>query len=104
MSIIKHIVEEELERLEKLSAKYKAEIKNLPKGSISKKSRHGRFYVYLAYRENKKIRFKYIGKESSEEAKALEQKIQKRKKYENLLKQLENDLKEVRRTKSGKKV
>jgi hypothetical protein len=104
MNVIKHIIEEEVNRLEKLSAKYKSEMEKLPKGSISKKNRNGKLYIYLVYRENKKIKFKYIGKESSNKVKRLEEKIRERRRYKHLLKQLKMDLKEVRRAINGKKV
>lgn len=37
------------------------QIKKLPKGSIIKKHIKGHIYYYLVYRENKKIKFDYLG-------------------------------------------
>lgn len=104
MNVIKHIIEEEAARLEKLSTKYKAEIEKFPKGSISKKNRNGRLYVYLVYRANNKIKFKYIGKESSNKVKKLVENIQERRRYEHLLKKVNKDIKDFKRVKDGKKV
>jgi hypothetical protein len=103
MSVIQDILKEELERLENLLQKYENEIKNLPKGSLSKKMRNDKAYLYLAYRENNKVRFKYLGKESSEAAqKAIEQRRQ-RLKYMSLLKKLKDDIKDIKRALNGLK-
>jgi len=103
MSIIKHILEEELKRLQLLESKYKNEIANLPKGSISIKPRRKIEYLYWAYRENDKIKFKYIGKKDSKEAlEAIEQRNQ-RMKYADMIKKIQLDIKEIHRSINGKK-
>ena len=103
MSIIKHILGEELERLEKLSAKYKQEIDQLPKGAISKKQRNGINYFYLAYRYGAGVKFKYIGKESSDKVKEMIVLRRKRLKYLNLQKKLKLEIKDIKRALYGRK-
>ena len=92
MSVIRNILEEERERLSKLLEKYKKEIEKLPRGSISKKIRNGKWYLYRAYREKKSVKFEYIGKESSLKAQEIDKQIQKRKKYQSLIAEVRRDL------------
>ncbi|MGB3975576.1 MAG: hypothetical protein WBM02_10650 [bacterium] len=42
------------------------------------KKRNGNAYVYIAYREGKKMKFKYVGKESSPKAVEISGLIKKR--------------------------
>lgn len=101
MSVIIGVLKEEFERLMHLSKKYRKEISKLPKGSISIKKQDDRNYVYLAYRENGKVYFKYIGKDSSKQMNELSEKIKLRRKYEGLLKETKKDLKEIERALHG---
>lgn len=101
MSVIKHVLNEELDRLEQLSLKYEDEIRKLPNGSLAKKMRNGKAYIYLAYRDKDRVKFNYIGKESSEAVqKALVQREQ-RQEYINNLRQVKNDIKEIKRALHG---
>jgi len=97
MSIVKHILQEELDRLIELLSKYEEELQNLPKGSLSKKIRDGKNYFYEAYREGKKVRFKYIGKESSDPFKQALPSYQRRMKYRRLYKEVKGDIDEIQR-------
>jgi hypothetical protein len=97
MGIIKHILKEELERLEQLSLKYENEIAKLPKGSLSKKKRNKNIFVYLAYREKDKVKFKYLGKENSEAVLKIKEQIEQRQKYLDDLKKIKSDIKEIKR-------
>ena len=103
MSIIKHILGEELERLEKLLEKYRQEIDRLPKGSLAKKQRYGNNYIYLAYRDGKKVIFKYIGKESSDAVKDIKVLRKKRLKYLDLQRKIKEDISEIKRAIFGRR-
>jgi hypothetical protein len=103
MSVIKHILNEELERLQKLQQKYINEIKELPKGSISKKKRNEKVYLYWAFRDKEKIKFQYIGKENSKEAVLAFEQKDKKNKYIDLLKKVQKDIKEIQRSVNGKR-
>jgi hypothetical protein len=103
VSVIKYILEEELNRLQLLESKYINELDKLPKGSISVKPRNKVEYLYWAFRENDKIKFKYIGKKGSKEALvAIEQKNQRRK-YADMINKVQLDIKEIQRSINGKK-
>lgn len=104
MGVIGNILEEERERLSKLLKKYREEIEKLPRGSISRKIRNGKRYLYLAYRESKSVRFEYIGKELSQKAQDIARQIERRKEYEKLLEQVKKDLREIERAIHGKKI
>lgn len=103
MSIIQHVLSEELERLEKLAQKYKRALSSLPKGSLSKKTRNGQVYIYRAYREKDKVKFEYIGKESSSASQEAQKALSKRQDYLSKLKKVNKDLIELRRALRGKK-
>jgi hypothetical protein len=103
MSIIRGILEEELNRLEELSVFYKEKISEAPRGSISVKERGGKRYIYLARREDKKIIFDYVGKDIPEVRDALNDRIKQRKEYQAKLHQVKENLKEVKRALRGKR-
>ena len=97
MSPIKSILQEELQRLEQLCQKYQEELSKLPRGSISEKERKGNSYAYLAFRENGKVHFEYIGNIQSDKVKKLRQLVEERRRYERLMKQAQNNLKELKK-------
>lgn len=103
MSVIRGILEEESDRLEELSVFYKEKIAEVPRGSISVKERGGKKYIYLARREDKKIIFEYVGKDVPEVRNALNERIRQRKEYQAKLRQVRENLKEVKRALRGKR-
>ena len=103
MSIIQHILKEELERLENLLLKYEDDLKKLPKGSISKKLRNGLLYFYRAQRVREKVKFEYLGKESSAVVKEAIGQNQKRLNFLQKLRQVNKDIKEIKRASHGKR-
>lgn len=102
MGIVKYILEEEADRLEKLSENYKQKLSELPRGSISKKLRGGKTYLYFAFREGKKVKFKYIGPDGSPKAINALELFEQQKKYKRMLKQVGNDLKEIQKVLGGR--
>ncbi|MGE0084497.1 MAG: hypothetical protein AB7S75_08745 [Desulfococcaceae bacterium] len=104
MSYLKNIMQEEHQRLKALSEKYRVEIGSLPKGSISVKKRGQKKYLYLAYRQKKKVISEYIGPAESEHSETIIKKINIRKNYEIKLKQVKTDLKEIEKVLNGRKI
>lgn len=104
MSYIKNIMQEEYQRLEALSHKYSDKIAGYPKGTVSIKKRNKREYLYLASRENGKLKFNYIGSVESDKVRDILSQVNFRKQYENKLKQVKSDLKEIRRVIHGRKI
>ncbi len=91
MAILKEMFKEEKERLLKMKKFYINKIQELPKGSIVFKNRGNRRYPYLVYRIGEKIKTDYL-KVNADELKEIEFKINKRKKYIKLVKDINNDL------------
>ena len=71
--------------------KYYEQLKALPKGTLSVKKMGSGEYLYLKYREGKRIVTKYIGK-LSEKVVEIEKQIALRKTLEIMLKELETEL------------
>ncbi len=91
MAILKEMFKEEKERLLKMKKFYINKIQELPKGSIVFKNRGNRRYPYLVYRIGEKVKTDYL-KVNADELKEIEFKINKRKKYIKLVKNINNDL------------
>ena len=104
MSIISNILEEEYERLLILQKQYRLELNKYPKGAISKRMRSGNYYLYLIYRKKEKVITDYIGKIGSEKAQKVLQMVNDRKILQAKLKNIENDLTELKRALYGKKI
>lgn len=93
-SVFIGVFEEELDRLNRMEAAYRKNIDSLPKGYISKKIIRGNINYYLQWRENGKMKSKYISKELLEEYKL---NIERRKHFEKQIKEIEEDKKRIRR-------
>lgn len=94
MSILMDVLQEELDRLNRQQVVYEAELKELPKGYISKKKIRGREVYYLQCREGQKIKSKYI---SFEELPGIEGKVKRRKQLEASLRRVNSDRKKLER-------
>jgi hypothetical protein len=105
MNIMRGLVEEELENSIRIKASYEKAIQELPRGSLSKKKIHGREYYYLFYRESpRKVRSQYLGKLSEEQVKEYEEKIERRRRYEELVRESKRQIsffKKVKNVKPG---
>ena len=97
MGIARDILADEQQRLHELRRRYREQIRELPRGSISRKRRGNREYCYLAYREGRKVRFDYIGPVESDAVADLEKQIARRREIEARLKQVEQNLDEIER-------
>lgn len=89
MSILKGVLQEELERNLQKQSVFQEELKKYPKGSLCVMTVHGDKYLYRKYRKGNKIISKYIGLLDSDVAK---QAYFQRDKYI----QLKNDVRELK--------
>ena len=103
MAMVFDILDEEKRRLLDLKARYEQQLSELPKGSLSKKKRWNREYLYLAYRKSGKVKFEYIGPANSEVAQNVESMVQRRKALEEKLSQVNKNLSDVERGLRGKR-
>ncbi len=95
MKILNGVLNEELDRLNKLKKNYEKQIAKFPKGSLIRKNIKGNIYYYLNYRQEIKKIFKYIGKLPGKELENLLDKIEERRKLEKLNKQVKKDIKKL---------
>ena len=79
----------EKQRIEYMLTKYRDELSQLPKGTLSVKVVNGKDYFYLKFRENNKVCSKYI---RQAEIDIVRQKIEKRKHIEAMIGFLESEL------------
>ncbi|HPD57656.1 MAG TPA: hypothetical protein PKW17_10490 [Smithellaceae bacterium] len=103
MGIIKGILEEELKRLEELSVFYKDKLSGCPRGSVSVKDRGGKRYIYLARREGKKVVFDYVGKDVPKVRNDLNERLSQGKEYNLKLRQVKENIQEIKRSLRGKR-
>lgn len=96
-SVIRHVLEEELERNIRIAQRYKKELEILPKGSIVKRKIANKEYYYLSYREGKKVITKYIGKIEQVNIEEIKRNLDKRKHIAEVLRNLKQEEKEIRK-------
>lgn len=101
MSILKSVLEEELERNLRNQKIYKEMLSNLPKGSIYISNRNGKKYIYRKNRIGKKIVNEYICALS--DTKKAEEEIQKSEDYSRITKNIELAKKEELRLRKALK-
>ena len=94
-TVIRGVLEEELERNGRMKKRYLDEIEQLPKGSVMLRKIGNQEYFYLKYRENNKVISKYIGQKTEIDIKEIKEKILKRKHIEGVLKNLSLEEKEI---------
>lgn len=103
MKALESVLKEERARLKAVAKGYWNEISKLPKGSIQGKKIKEKSYPYRVLSEKGNVRYEYLGKLSGVELKELKEKINLRKKYKILLKEVRANQKIVERALHGKK-
>lgn len=97
MNSLQGILREEQERLKAAEKSYRKEIAKLPKGSVQIKEIKGISYAYLVYREGPKVISEYLGRLSDAKVERLDDQIEDRRKFEEGLKKVLGNQKEVKR-------
>ena len=97
MAIVFDVLEEERQRLQSLKQLYEKQIAELPRGSLSRKKRWNKEYVYRAFRESGRVKFEYVGPVGSEAAEEIGAQIKRRRGLEDKLKKVRENLKDVER-------
>lgn len=93
--VIKAVFQDELERNQRLIARYEKELESLPKGSVFKRKIGNHEYLYLNYRDGEKVISKFLGKMDEFNIQELQLQLDKRKEYKALLKKLKIEQKEL---------
>lgn len=91
-SVLQMVMLEEYARLLRLINGIEAELKELPKGYISKKQIRNKESYYLQWRDGDKVRSKYISGEKIEE---MREKVAKRQSLEKSLRSHKHDKKRI---------
>ncbi|MGB7567395.1 MAG: hypothetical protein WBM07_06030 [Chitinivibrionales bacterium] len=105
MGSVFHVMEEEFERLNEAKIAYEAAIKREVQGAPQIKRGGGRKdYLYLARRIGDKVQYRYISNADDDRARKALESVKRRREYEQLLKGVKNDLKEVRKALRGRKI
>ncbi len=102
MSTIFHVMKEEYERLIEADQAYRHNIEQMPQGSPQVKHIRNGDYLYLARRDGSKVVYDYIGPVDSEQAKKILEQVERRRRYESLLKDIHRNLKDVKKVLRGK--
>jgi hypothetical protein len=104
MSSVFHVLEEEFERLNEAKQAYEAAMKREKQGAPQIKRIGNKDYLYLARRQRGKIKFHYVGHSDDQKAQKIIESVKKRREYEELLKGVKNDIKEVKKALRGRKI
>lgn len=92
--ILKGMLEEELDRQQRLENKILSDIANLPKGSLQLKKIKDGHYYYLAYREGDKVKSVYVRPEKLDE---LKREVEDRRQLEILLKSIKKNIRSLKK-------
>lgn len=103
MGLIKGVLREELWNSLRLKKRYEKSLRDKPGGCIIEKRIKGHKYYYLAFREGKKVRFIYKGKEISDQDRAEFKKSKNlRNKHKSMIRQLNKRIKYLKKALHGK--
>lgn len=94
-AVIKSVFADELERNNRLIARYTEEANGLPKGSVFRRKIGNQQYYYLNFRDGKKVVSQFLGKENSFDIEKLQKQLERRKELLALLKKLNSEQKEL---------
>ena len=89
-TVIRGVLQEELERNARSQLAYRAEIKTLPKGSVTIKERGKKRYCYLTHREGQRVCTDYVGTADAVEE-DLRSKVEHRRSLEKVLRHLKSE-------------
>ena len=95
--VIQAVLKDELDRNQRLILRYEKEIENLPKGSVFRRKIGSQEYLYLNYRDGKKVISKFLGKSDSFNTEELVFQLNKRKEYVQLVKKLKIEQAELKK-------
>jgi hypothetical protein len=90
-SVVYSVLQDELDRNRRMQIRYRAEIGQLPRGSLFQRKIGKHQYYYLNYRDKNKVVSKYLGKLDQFKAEDMKKSISERKRYEDLLRKLRSE-------------
>jgi hypothetical protein len=102
MGIIFHIMKEEYDRLNEAERVYRRSVEKAVRGAPRIKRIGKKEYCYLESRTGSRVADKYVGPAGSEKVLKVMEAVKRRRKDQESLKKIRNDLKEVKRVLRGK--
>lgn len=96
-SIVKGVLQEELERSLFLKEKYEKKLNEYPLGYLLRRKMSGKTYYYLSYRDGERIRQKYLGLLSDEEIEDYKNRMKDKKDLKKQLAEVKNNIKYLER-------
>lgn len=102
MKSVEGVLREELERLKEAERSYEEQIRKLPKGSIQQKKIKGHLYPYLALRKSGKVVYQYLGRMPEKDLSALRKGLEQRRRYERMLKEVQQNIVRVEKMIRGR--
>lgn len=89
MLVIQGVLQEELERQQRMLKAYLAKLEVLPKGNIVRKKINGRNYAYLQFRSGRKVVSQYI---PEDELSGIKDKIEERNRYQKTVQDIKKEI------------
>ncbi|MBI2496228.1 MAG: hypothetical protein HYW10_06720 [Candidatus Omnitrophica bacterium] len=99
--VIKSVLKEELINSQRMQRRYEQALRGLGKGSLVKKRIGGHAYYYLAAREGRRVRFRYLGKLSAKERQGRLAQHRQRGQYRRLLREVTQQIRFLERSLRG---
>jgi len=96
-SVVKGVLQEELDRSLSLKEKYEKKLDEYPQGYLLERKMGGKVYYYLSYRECDHIRQKYLGALSPKEIKDYKDRIKDKKSLRQQLAEVKANIKYLER-------
>ncbi|WP_227766348.1 hypothetical protein [Zhaonella formicivorans] len=94
MLVIRGVLQEELERQQRMLKAYLAKLEALPKGNIVPKKVNGRNYSYLQFRSGRRVVSQYI---PESELPIIKAKIEERKRYQKTVRDIQKEIKFIQK-------
>lgn len=99
--VIKSVLKEELVNSQRMQRRYEQALRRLGKGSLVMKRIGGHSYYYLAIREGRRVRFRYLGKLSVKERQERLAQHRQRGQYRRLLREVKQQIRFLERSLRG---
>lgn len=99
--VIKSVLKEELVNSQRMQRRYEQALRRLGKGSLVMKRIGGHSYYYLAIREGRRVRFRYLGKLSVKERQERLAQRRQRGQYRRLLREVKQQIRFLERSLRG---
>ena len=99
--VIRDVLKEELANSRRMQRRYEQALRRLGKGSLVLKRIGGHPYYYLAMREGRRVRFRYLGKLSAKERQERLAQHRQRGQYRRLLREVKQQIRFLERSLRG---